>query len=113
MLGLPGSGWSIRDNSCGTHSFGDADLISKHAKGVSGELVLAALSGGLLGLAPATIAEGDVLAYVPNVFTFMILRTKSEVYEFRGFAHVHGAMDPEFWEGLDMSAMPNETLIIA
>jgi hypothetical protein len=113
MLELPGSGWPIRDDTCGTHSFGDVDLISKYPKGVSGELVLAALSGGLLGLAPATIAEGDILVYVPNVFPFMILRPKSDVYEFRGLAHVHGVMDPEFWEGLDMSAMPNETFVIA
>lgn len=95
------------------HSLFSMNLIGKYAAAVFGGLVLVALSGGLVGFAHQTVAEGDILVYVPKIFPFMILRPKGDVHEFRGFSYVHGIMDLEFWRCIDMSAMPKETFVTA
>ena len=74
--------------------------------------VLFSNSAGPIGLAQAAISESDIIAYVPNIFPFMIVRVTGDAQEFRRFAYVHHTANPKFWGVFDMSNTPKETIII-
>lgn len=84
------------------------DYTDRVAKG----LTLFSTSNGLVGFAPGSITGGDIIAYVPNPFPFMVLRPKGDTHEFRGFAYIHHAISPKFWESFDMATVPKSTFTI-
>ena len=79
---------------------------------VSDGCVIFVSEAGLIGLAPASIAEGDSIVLVPGSKLPMIFRQAGDGHQFRGFAFVHGIWDGELiqaWKDIDVDS---QTIIL-
>ena len=69
-----------------------------YANFASDGIMLYATSDDYIGLAPATLTEGDSIVLINGSKFPMILRKSGDDYAFRGLAHVHGIWHGELKE---------------
>jgi hypothetical protein len=87
------------DSMRGTFETEAASLdFAKYATEVALGQALFVTKTGVLGIAPATLTNGDILVVVRSRWPFIILRPTGQCFKFRGLAYVHSFMLRAFWD---------------
>ncbi|KAK5170185.1 uncharacterized protein LTR77_004770 [Saxophila tyrrhenica] len=92
---------------------GEPGFVLSYAKFVSGGAMVFALSGGLIGVAPATVEPGDrVVLVIGSRLPVVLRRAAGGYWVFRGFVWVHGLVGGGFMEQIMRGRVGEERFLL-
>lgn len=92
------------------------DKFDSYTRFTAGGTTMFRTAQGFLGCANRYVHSGDVIAMLGEASRFVMLRPRQDVFEFLGFAYVHGFMRGELEElkalGYEWKMLPTEITLV-